>query len=70
MQGATIWGGALTSAGTEAVEGLVAAPRKVERITISYAQASKQVGMEHLTPQLCQWAVACGMLMRNTVPTT
>jgi hypothetical protein len=48
----------------------VAAPRKVERITISYAQASKQVGMEHLTPQLCQWAVAYGMLMRNTVPTT
>ena len=48
----------------------MAAPRKVERITISYAQASKQVGMEHLTPRLCQWAVAYVMLMRNTVPTT
>lgn len=38
------WGA--DSAGAEAVEGLLAAPRKVERITISYAQASKQVGME------------------------
>ena len=35
------WGA--DSACAEAVDGLVAAPRKVERIAISYAQASKQV---------------------------
>ncbi len=35
------WGA--DSAGAQAADGLVAAPRKVERITISYAQASKQV---------------------------
>ena len=37
------------SAGAESAEGLVAAPRKVERIAISYAQASKQVGPSLLT---------------------
>ena len=35
------WGA--DSAGAQAADGLVAAPRKVERIAISYAQASKQV---------------------------
>ena len=33
------------SVGVESAEGLVAAPGKVERIAISYAQASKQVGL-------------------------
>ncbi len=37
------WGA--DSAGAAAAETLVAAPQKVERVAISYAQASKQVGV-------------------------
>ena len=41
------------SAGVESAESLVAAPRKVERIAISYAQASKQVRLSF--PRNAPW---------------